>query len=215
MLSLHSQEKKWTTVFTSKWPKSGFFKMKMIFTRLWLFKFFVLYQVKSYHIPVEQIETELNDIETNLAQLEKEGVELEKKLRSCEEGTSVFRFLSSLSLVWAYKIKFKMDKSETSCSISISIQTPHLFWGRIWCQSLELSSCKLWFYTVFVWTTESLPLAQDCAVAASLRTHTLAFTRCQLEVCVCAGDLPAISITVSAAKWGERHRQPTGMLLLF
>lgn len=43
--------------------------------------------MKSYHIPVEQIERELNDIETNLAQLEKEGVELEKKLRSCEEGT--------------------------------------------------------------------------------------------------------------------------------
>ncbi|KAM9745586.1 MICAL-like protein 2a [Menidia menidia] len=40
---------------------------------------------KSSHIPVEQIEKELNDIETNLAQLEKEGVELEKKLRSCEE----------------------------------------------------------------------------------------------------------------------------------
>lgn len=51
-------------------------------------KFFLfLNQVKSYHIPVEQIERELNDIETNLAQLEKEGVELEKKLRSCEEGT--------------------------------------------------------------------------------------------------------------------------------
>lgn len=44
----------------------------------------------SYHVPVEQIERELNDIETNLAQLEKEGVELEKKLRSCEEGTCVF-----------------------------------------------------------------------------------------------------------------------------
>ncbi|CAG5897984.1 unnamed protein product [Menidia menidia] len=42
-------------------------------------------QAKSSHIPVEQIEKELNDIETNLAQLEKEGVELEKKLRSCEE----------------------------------------------------------------------------------------------------------------------------------
>uniref|UniRef100_A0A7N6BWM2 Mical-like 2a n=1 Tax=Anabas testudineus TaxID=64144 RepID=A0A7N6BWM2_ANATE len=40
----------------------------------------------SYHIPAEQIETELNDIETNLALLEKEGVELEKRLRSCEEG---------------------------------------------------------------------------------------------------------------------------------
>lgn len=50
-------------------------------------KFFVLYQVKSYHMSVEQIERELNDIETNLAQLEKDGVELEKKLRSCEEGT--------------------------------------------------------------------------------------------------------------------------------
>uniref|UniRef100_A0A7N8XNZ4 Mical-like 2a n=1 Tax=Mastacembelus armatus TaxID=205130 RepID=A0A7N8XNZ4_9TELE len=49
-------------------------------------KFLVLSQVKPYHIPVEQIEKELNDIETNLAQLETEGVELEKKLRSCEEG---------------------------------------------------------------------------------------------------------------------------------
>ncbi|KAF1379719.1 hypothetical protein PFLUV_G00178940 [Perca fluviatilis] len=43
--------------------------------------------VKSYHIPVEQIERDLNDIETNVVQLEKEGVELEKKLRSCEEAT--------------------------------------------------------------------------------------------------------------------------------
>lgn len=43
--------------------------------------------MKSYHIPVEQIERDLNDIETNVAQLEKEGVELEKKLRCCEEGT--------------------------------------------------------------------------------------------------------------------------------
>lgn len=74
--------------------------------------FFVLYQVKSYHIPVEQIERELNDIETNLAHLEKEGVELEKKLRSCEEGTFLFFFFSHnltfsptsfLCLVYTYK----------------------------------------------------------------------------------------------------------------
>lgn len=50
-------------------------------------EFFVFYQVKSYHIPAEQIELELNGIESNLAQLEKEGVELEKQLRGCEEGT--------------------------------------------------------------------------------------------------------------------------------
>lgn len=57
--------------------------------------------MKSYHIPVEQIDGELNDIETNLAQLEKEGVELEKKLRSCEEGTFfllLFPWTSFLSL---------------------------------------------------------------------------------------------------------------------
>ncbi|MEQ2225202.1 hypothetical protein ILYODFUR_015097 [Ilyodon furcidens] len=39
-----------------------------------------------HHIPVEQIEKELDDIEMNLVQLEKEGVELEKLLRSYEEG---------------------------------------------------------------------------------------------------------------------------------
>lgn len=45
--------------------------------------------MKSYHIPVEQIEKQLMEIETNLAHLEKEGVELEKKLRRCEEGMSL------------------------------------------------------------------------------------------------------------------------------
>lgn len=65
-------------------------------------KFSVLHQVRSYHIPMEQIERQLNDIETNLAHLEKEGVELEQKLRSCEEGTFyVFHF--SFLLVKTYK----------------------------------------------------------------------------------------------------------------
>ncbi|XP_068435143.1 MICAL-like protein 2a [Clinocottus analis] len=45
--------------------------------------------VKSYHIPVEQIERDLSDIERNLAHLEHEGVELEKKLRGCEEEGDV------------------------------------------------------------------------------------------------------------------------------
>lgn len=49
-------------------------------------------QVKSYHVPAEQIERQLGQIEANLAQLEKEGVELEKNLRSCEEGAD-FRSL--------------------------------------------------------------------------------------------------------------------------
>lgn len=37
-----------------------------------------------------------------------------------------------------------------------------------------------------------------------------------VSVCACvfAGELPAISINVSAAKWGERHSRPTGMLPL-
>lgn len=89
-----------------------------------------LYQAKSYHIPAEQIETELSDIETNLAQLEKEGVELEKRLRSCEEGTfylihfffpvnSKFSPTSSLFFFWFThtQIKRNVDKSETSFSI--------------------------------------------------------------------------------------------------
>lgn len=43
--------------------------------------------VTSYHVPVEQIERELEDIEWNVAQLEREGVELERRLRICEEGS--------------------------------------------------------------------------------------------------------------------------------
>lgn len=65
-----------------------------------------MYQVKSYHIPVEQIERELNDIETNLAQLEKEGVELEKKLRSCEEGTLFVPVTPSLQQIFPTSFLF-------------------------------------------------------------------------------------------------------------
>lgn len=83
-----------------------------------------MYQVKSYHIPAEQIEKELNDIETNLAQLEKEGVELEKKLRSCEEGTffwhsspgtNISHFLPFPCL--DVKIELKVEMSETALKI--------------------------------------------------------------------------------------------------
>ncbi|XP_056256734.1 MICAL-like protein 2a [Seriola aureovittata] len=63
--------------------------------------------VKSYHIPVEQIETELNDIETNLAQLEKEGVELEKKLRSCEEEGEGDVLMDPLMVDWFNLIRRK------------------------------------------------------------------------------------------------------------
>ena len=61
---------------------------------------------------------------------------------------------------------------------------------------------------------------QSCVLVASVRTHTHHHLELGVCVCVCVcvcvwGALAAISITVSAAKWGERHRQPTGMLLLF
>lgn len=60
--------------------------------------------MKSYHIPVEQIEKQLMEIETNLAHLEKEGVELEKKLRRCEEGTTLSHpVISFLQLANAFK----------------------------------------------------------------------------------------------------------------
>lgn len=51
--------------------------------------------------------------------------------------------------------------------------------------------------------------------------HSLTISWRFVCVCVCVvrmgggWDLPAISITVSPAKWGERHRQPTGRLLPF
>uniref|UniRef100_A0A4W6BXX4 Mical-like 2a n=1 Tax=Lates calcarifer TaxID=8187 RepID=A0A4W6BXX4_LATCA len=70
-------------------------------------KFFVLYQVKSYHMSVEQIERELNDIETNLAQLEKDGVELEKKLRSCEEEGEGDILMDPLMVDWFNLIRKK------------------------------------------------------------------------------------------------------------
>ncbi|KAI3359657.1 hypothetical protein L3Q82_014041, partial [Scortum barcoo] len=63
--------------------------------------------VKSYHIPVEQIEKELNDIETNLAQLEKEGVELEKRLRSCEEEGKGDILMDPLMVDWFNLIRKK------------------------------------------------------------------------------------------------------------
>ncbi|KAF3699974.1 MICAL-like protein 2 Junctional Rab13-binding protein Molecule interacting with CasL-like 2 [Channa argus] len=63
--------------------------------------------VKSYHIPVEQIERELNEIESSLAQLEKEGVELEKKLRSCEEEGEGDILMDPLMVDWFNLIRQK------------------------------------------------------------------------------------------------------------
>ncbi|XP_034395265.1 MICAL-like protein 2a [Cyclopterus lumpus] len=63
--------------------------------------------VKSYHIPVEQIERDLNDIETNLARLEQEGVELEKQLRSCEEEGEGDVLMDPLMVDWFYLIRRK------------------------------------------------------------------------------------------------------------
>ncbi|XP_033499935.2 MICAL-like protein 2a isoform X1 [Epinephelus lanceolatus] len=63
--------------------------------------------VKSYHIPAEQIERDLNDIETNLAQLEKEGVELEKKLRCCEEEGEGDILMDPLMVDWFNLIRKK------------------------------------------------------------------------------------------------------------
>ncbi|KAM9843943.1 MICAL-like protein 2a [Aulostomus maculatus] len=63
--------------------------------------------VKSYHIPAEQIERELNDIEKNLAQLEEEGVELEKKLRVCEEVGEGDILMDPLMIDWFSLIRKK------------------------------------------------------------------------------------------------------------
>lgn len=88
---------------------------------------------------------------------------------------------------------------------------------------LQWLTSTLWYFIVFVQTAKSHCCFSEShsgalVVVVSHRTHT--YTRSltvswRLCVCVCLVDLPAISITVSAAKWGERHRQPTGMLLLF
>ncbi|KAF7668025.1 hypothetical protein LDENG_00038360 [Lucifuga dentata] len=63
--------------------------------------------IKSYHIPLDQIERELNDIEASLAYLEKEGVELEKKLRSCEEEGEGDILMDPLMVDWFNLIQKK------------------------------------------------------------------------------------------------------------
>lgn len=55
-------------------------------------------QVRSHHVPPEQIEKQLQDIESRLAQLEQDGVELEKRLRHCEEGPAFFIYSLSATL---------------------------------------------------------------------------------------------------------------------
>lgn len=47
---------------------------------------FPLIQIKTSHIPIEQITKELQEIENNLSDLEKVGIELERSLRRYEEG---------------------------------------------------------------------------------------------------------------------------------
>ncbi|KAI4822563.1 hypothetical protein KUCAC02_008100 [Chaenocephalus aceratus] len=63
--------------------------------------------VKSYHVPVAQIERDLDDIERNLALLEKEGVELEKNLRSCEEEGEGDILMDPLMVDWFNLIRKK------------------------------------------------------------------------------------------------------------
>ncbi|XP_047212147.1 MICAL-like protein 2 isoform X2 [Girardinichthys multiradiatus] len=60
-----------------------------------------------HHIPVEQIEKELDDIEMNLVQLEKEGVELEKLLRSYEEEGEGDILMDPLMVDWFNLIRKK------------------------------------------------------------------------------------------------------------
>uniref|UniRef100_A0A3P8NS37 Mical-like 2a n=1 Tax=Astatotilapia calliptera TaxID=8154 RepID=A0A3P8NS37_ASTCA len=98
--------KKWMTFFTLKWPKSEFSNYDNLYLTVTL-KFSVLHQVRSYHIPMEQIERQLNDIETNLAHLEKEGVELEQKLRSCEEDGEGDILMDPLMVDWFNLIRKK------------------------------------------------------------------------------------------------------------
>lgn len=70
-----------------------------------------MFQVKSYHVPAEQIERQLSEIETNLARLEKEGVALEKNLRSCEEGAG---FLSLLCFLYLFRPAHETQSSGPS-----------------------------------------------------------------------------------------------------
>ncbi|XP_007560555.1 MICAL-like protein 2a isoform X1 [Poecilia formosa] len=60
-----------------------------------------------HHIPVEQIEKELDDIEMNLVQLEREGVELEKQLRSYEEEGEGDILMDPLMVDWFNLIRKK------------------------------------------------------------------------------------------------------------
>lgn len=125
------------------------------------------------------------------------------------------------------QIKLNFDMPETVCAIlKQSLRKHHLRQGvpPLGCLAVNnlhtnshilLYLCKLLNPSA---ASVSVLGAEVCVLAASHGTHTFTHRQLELHVCVrvCVeGDLPAISITVSAAKWGERHRQPTGMLLLF
>lgn len=78
---------------------------------------------------------------------------------------------------------------------------------------LHIHKCKLLSPTA---ASVGACLVKNCILVVPLRTHAhIHSLTISWGLRVCPWDLPAISITVSPAKWGERHRQPTGRLLPF
>ncbi|XP_061761217.1 MICAL-like protein 2a [Nerophis ophidion] len=61
----------------------------------------------SYHIPAEQIESELSDIQASVAGLEREGVELERRLRRCENEGEGDVLMDPLMVDWFKVIRKK------------------------------------------------------------------------------------------------------------
>ena len=117
------------------------------------------------------------------------------------------------------QIKPNVDKSETSF---FNFETSRRCRWKHFALLQPITSLQTF---LFYWICANcrfplLPRYLWCGVVSWLlhaHTHIYSLSAGGVFVCVCVlgGDLPAISITVSAAKWGERHRQPTGMLLLF
>uniref|UniRef100_A0AAR2IHI4 Mical-like 2a n=1 Tax=Pygocentrus nattereri TaxID=42514 RepID=A0AAR2IHI4_PYGNA len=86
----------------------------------------LLVQIKSHHIPMEQITKELQEIEDSLSDLEKEGVDLERRLRSYEEEGSGDILMDPLMVDWFNLIRKKQSYIRRESELMYIVKTQDL-----------------------------------------------------------------------------------------